>query len=154
MHEFVYNRAKQVQTASGLARECMQRQAKSRALKYDLRVRPARFEVDQLVWYYYPRKRRGIKDKWASWYVGPFKIIEQVGPVLYKIKKSPRAQPKLVYVDRLKAYHGEIPREWSGETVHVDEFEPMEPIPIEELPSPSRRPKREICKPVRYRFDC
>lgn len=80
----------------------VQHQAEILAYKYDLRVKPREFNVDQFVWYYYPRKRTGLKDKWQKWYVGPYKVEKRVGSVLYQIRKSPRSKAQLVYVDKLK----------------------------------------------------
>lgn len=40
----------------------------------------------------------------------------ELGPVLYKMQKSKRAQPKIVYVDKLKAFDGETPEGWELET--------------------------------------
>lgn len=138
--DYVLTRAKHVQHAFTLARASMKRQAISRACRYDLRVRPATFTVGSWVWYYYPRKRPGIKDKWARWYTGPYKIIEQLGPVLYKIQSSRRAQPKVVYVDKLKRYYGDTPKDWDESTGPV-----LDRI---ELPLPEVRGKTKMMVPL------
>src|SRR6218665_1556158 len=149
--EYVAKQTEQIQDSFRFARDYMQKLAVQRAVRYDLRVKPAKFRVDQWVWYYYPRKRIGIKDKWAKWFVGPYKVIQQVGPVLYKIQKSPRSQPLLVYVDKLKAYAGEPPTDWS--VPEVDLLGGVSPVQFgEQLDDveTSIRPQRTIRRPARY----
>ncbi|PGH38099.1 MAG: hypothetical protein CRN43_17290, partial [Candidatus Nephrothrix sp. EaCA] len=97
-----------------IARDCMRRRAEIRAYKYDLRVKPKEFPVNSFVWYFYPRKRAGLKEKWLKFYTGPYKVEQRVGPVLYQIRKSPRAKAQLVYVDKLKPYVGDLPESWGG----------------------------------------
>lgn len=149
--EYVAKQVGQMQHLFQLARDYMQKLAVHRAIRYDLRVKPARFHVNQWVWYYYPRKRPGIKDKWAKWFTGPYKIIQQVGPVLYKIQKSPRSQPLLVYVDKLKAYAGEPPKDWT--VPEVDILGGVSPVEFgeesEDLETPTR-PRRNARRPARY----
>ena len=38
---------------------------------------------------------------------GPFLVTERINDVIYRIKRSPRAKPKVVHHDRLKLYIGE-----------------------------------------------
>lgn len=151
--EFVYNKGLEIQKAYALARQCMQKRAETRIFRYDQRVKPVRFEKGQKVLYFYPRHRQGLKDKWSSYYTGPYEIVEQVGPVLYKIRKSPRAQHKLVYVDKLKPFHGlseeeeELEKEVPDENLNISDLEGM---PEERIAS---RPHRLSKNPVRYGFN-
>ena len=59
-HEYVYEQGQQIQSTFAMARETMQRQAEIRAHGYNMRVRPATFEVGQFVWMYYPRRRQKL----------------------------------------------------------------------------------------------
>src|SRR6266498_2270385 len=68
--------------------------AQSRQKSYsDKRRRPLEFEVGS--WAYLrvsPMKgvhRFGVKGKLASRYIGPFKIIQQCGPVAYQLELPP-----------------------------------------------------------------
>ena len=151
-HDFVYERGQRIQSVAALARECMKTQQEVRAFRYDTRVKSKEFQIGQLVLYFYPRRRQGLKDKWESYYVGPFKVESKVGPVLYQIRKTPRSQAKLVYVDKLKLFHGPLPACWGGMEPEED-VAPFLPEEIEnDLPLTSR-PKRQINPPVRYGFD-
>jgi hypothetical protein len=173
--DFVASQMIKMQDNFGVARKFMQRQATSRAFRYDLRVKPTSFPIGSRVWYFYPRRRTGLKDKWAKFYTGPYEVVEQVNSVLYKIRKSARSQPMLVYIDKLKLCEGEMPRD-SEERPPPEEFEPLpdwdceEPrneldelgdngpsTPIADFGTAHRetfsdgRPKRLVRKPLRYR---
>ena len=47
-----------------------------------------KFQPGQLVYYLYPRKFQGKSFKFQKVYTGPWKIVEQTGPVNYKIWKT------------------------------------------------------------------
>ena len=70
-----------------------------------------KFRPDQLVYYYYPRKFQGKSYKFQKVYTGPWKIVEQTGPVNYRICKTsakiPGPQSQIVHVDKLKLVHVE-----------------------------------------------
>lgn len=155
-HEFVYERGQRIQTISALARECMKTQAEVRAFRYDSKVKGREYHVGQMVWYFYPRRKQGLKEKWMSFYVGPYRIEKRVGPVLYQIRKTPRSQAKLIYVDKLKPFLGPIPAVWGGEASE-EVIAPFIPEEIgeedEEREYERSRPARRIRPPNRYGFD-
>ena len=124
------------------ARETLAHAARRQKDRYDMRSRPARFPVGSWVWCIVPRKLSGRYQKWRRLYDGPFQVMEQLGPVTYKIQKNSRSAAWIVHVDKLKlcAAHAsddnlsEIPEE---ETAPSD--------------SPAVRPRRQIRPPARYR---
>jgi hypothetical protein len=128
----------------------MQRQAEIRAHGYNMRVRPAKFEVGQFVWMYYPRRRQGLTEKWTNYFIGPFKIERQINSVLYQIRKSPRSQARICYVDKLKLYFGTAPEIWNGKAAEVD-LSPLGNDEQELETVAEERPKRNAPLPVRYR---
>ena len=152
---FVQSKLDQMQETSQLARSHLQRNARFRSVRYNLRVKPATFLVGQWVWYHCPRRTTGVKDKWAKYYDGPYKVLEQLGPVLYRIQKSARAHPKNVYVDKLKPFAGDAPRDWNSPTspVGIAEDEPLgiEDLEVDDREVPVSRPKRSLVLPARFR---
>lgn len=116
--DYVQEQELRMQRAFTIARACMKKQAETRAARYNLRVKPNVFKPNDLVLYHYPRVRRNVKEKWSFSYIGPFTVLEKVGPVLYRIQKTPRSQSKLVYVDKLKRYHGV--KEEDSKEIHPD----------------------------------
>jgi len=130
--------------------------ARYRTARYNLRARPAKFSSTQWVWYYCPRRITGVKVKWAKFYDGPYKILSQVGPVLYRIQRSARSLPKLVYVDKLKLFEGESPKDWeviAPEEVNTWDVSPeLTELPLDESEGMLQRPKRSHVLPARYRL--
>jgi len=90
----------------------------------------------------------GRYQKWRSLYQGPFKVLRQLGPVTYEIRRNERARSWTVHVDKLKPCH-----------------DPEEQIPDSQLPvnTPQftsdndeangiqgSRPRRVVRKPRRF----
>ena len=81
--------------------------------RYDARVKPVQFKVGQFVWFYCPRKRPGLNPKWTNRNTGPHLIVRRHNLVNYSIRFSPRGdRVKIVHVDRLTPYFGEVSPEW------------------------------------------
>jgi hypothetical protein len=157
---FVMEQENVIKTAFAEVREFSQRLANVRASRYNLRVRPAVFKPGDWVWLYYPRRRPKIKEKWAKYFVGPVKILEQLSPVLFKVQKSKRALPQLVYIDKLKLFEGRPPDDWEPkemDPVGDREFMNLDGLGEEDLHGeervniPLQRPRREIKVPLRFR---
>jgi hypothetical protein len=56
------------------------------------------------VFYYCPRKRKGLCPKWQQLFTGPFTIIRVIDKYNYMIAKSATAKPLIVHRDKLKIY--------------------------------------------------
>ncbi len=83
------------------------------------------FQTGDWVFYFYPRKYRNQTPKWSSLWVGPYCILQRIGPVLYRICKSRRSKPFIVHVDKLKPCYGDHPESWS-----MDEPEPEDNLSV------------------------
>ena len=79
---------------------------------YDLKVRPAQFQVGDWVWYYLPKATVGRTPKWQRCFEGPFLVVAALDPVNYSIQASARAHAKVVHVDKLKPFYGATPKAW------------------------------------------
>ena len=71
---------------------------------YDLRVKETVFRPGDIVWLYCSRRKPGRKLKWQRNYVGPYEVMELLGPVNYRIRRSDRSKPFVVHVDKIKQY--------------------------------------------------
>jgi len=60
-----------------LAREHLGAAAEQRKDAYDIKTKPARFQVGIWVWYLYPRRYVGRSPKWNKCYQGPYSSQEQ-----------------------------------------------------------------------------
>ena len=131
------------------------KQAAERQKKYyDRGLKPREFSSEDFVWRWYP-PTAGVKLG-LGW-VGPYKVIDKVTDVTYKIQKSPNNDYIVVHVDQLKPYEGILPPlNWVPQTSFTEEsvFDhvPMEreldseedftPITSTPIPDPSPVIKR------------
>jgi len=109
---------------------------------YDLRVRPVEISVGSWVWMYSPRKYVGRSPKWQKNYSGPFLVEDRLSDVLYRIRRSRKANSLLVHRDKLKPYCGDAPTTWLPAAPAVS-------TPNNEE-SDDARPKRSIRRPSRF----
>ena len=90
----------------------MQTAALRRKHAYDLRVREKTFVQGNWVWYYCPRRFKGRSPKWQRLYSGPFLITKVIPPANCVIQLTKHSQPKVVHIDKLKAWNGDPPLSW------------------------------------------
>ena len=104
--EFVQKRKEKLEKAFQIVRSHLKTSIDRNKAYYDMRVRPATFEIGHFVWYYCPRKYQNRSPKWQKYYTGPFLVIKILGPNSYLIQKGFKSIPLVVHVDKLKAYLG------------------------------------------------
>ena len=112
---WVYRQQKIQQEAYALARENLQCHAERNKDFYDVRVKPAEFQVGQWVYMYTPRRRQNLSPKWMLSYEGPYLLVQKMGPVNVRIQKSPRAKSIIVHIDKIKKVLGPTPESWLKE---------------------------------------
>jgi len=138
---YVEDLAERMETAYREVREHLRQAAERRKHDYDLRVRPAIFDVGDSVWYFTPRRYQGRSPKWQKLYCGPYEVLKRCGPVNYLLRKSPRSPPFVAHVDKLKQCF---------QSAMGDDNDNQQ---LEDPPGVSDnypRPRRVIRKPVRF----
>jgi len=93
-------------------RVSLQKSANRNKKYYDLGLKQEKFAPGEWVLYFNPRKLRGKQMKWVRQFEGPFFIISKPTSLTAKIQKSPKAQVRVVHVDKLKHFHGTPPKQW------------------------------------------
>ncbi|KAG5891945.1 hypothetical protein JTB14_002221 [Gonioctena quinquepunctata] len=68
---------------------------------YDIKADAGGFKVDDLVWLYNPKRRRGLSPKLRNSWEGPYKIVKRINDLGYRIHKPPRGKPRVVHFNRL-----------------------------------------------------
>src|SRR5688572_27655923 len=139
---YVEDLAERMETAYREVREQLRRAAERRKHDYDLRVRPATFDVGTSVWYFTPRRYQGRSPKWQKLYCGPYEVLKQCGPVNYLLRKSPKSPPFVAHVDKLKHCFQ------SAREDDTNDNQPTEGH--SEVFNSHPRPRRVIRKPVRF----
>src|SRR5678816_18677 len=149
---YVEEYAARLEDAYQLVREQLRVSAERRKRRYDLRVRPARFAPGDRVWYYSPRRYQGRSPKWARMFTGPFIVVEQTGPVNYRLRKNRQSRPFIAHVDKLKPCYDAIFDEAVGAAVpSSDATNETSAPPSPTVPAATTdRPRRTTRPPVRY----
>ncbi|CAI5653216.1 unnamed protein product [Oreochromis niloticus] len=73
---------------------------------YDVHSRGRHFNVGELVWVYNPQRKKGRCPKLSSDWVGPCKVLECLGEVVYRVQLPPRGRRVALHRDRLAPYRG------------------------------------------------
>ena len=94
--------------AYALVREHLGVVAQRMKRRYDIRVRPQKFQKGQWVLYYNPRRFQGKQQKWERKY-SPYLVIKELPPVNYLIQKSKYSRPIISHIDKLKAWETDNP---------------------------------------------
>ena len=171
--EYVDYLRKALGGAHELAREHLARALVRQKRGYDAHAKSqAPWKVDELVRYYYPVVAQ--RNKFARPWIGPFKILEKVTEVDYRIAPvSGKGRTRVVHYDNLKPYIGdyddvieepELPPVADVESeavlddvpdIMADYQDQIDPVTDAEEVAPERhlRPRRNIRKPVRFRND-
>lgn len=62
--------------------------------------------MGELVWVYNPQRKKGRCPKLSSDWVGPCKVLERLGEVVYRVQLPPRGRRVALHRDRLAPYRG------------------------------------------------
>ena len=84
-NEYVESMADRMEEAYATVREQLGKAAQIQKKRYDLRVKPKRFDIGTFVWYYTPRKYVGKSPKWQKFYTRPYLVVSRVSPLNYVI---------------------------------------------------------------------
>jgi hypothetical protein len=75
-------------------------------VRYDRLANSAGFKEGDRVWLYRPTRTRGKSPKLQSSWEGPYKVINRINDVVYRIQRHPRAKMVVAHLDRLAPYLG------------------------------------------------
>jgi hypothetical protein len=114
-------------------------QAKAR---YDRKADTNGFKPGDAVWLFNPRVRRNQSPKLARPWEGPYRVVERVTDVVYRIQLTCRSKPRTVNRYRLWKVTGKLPDDWyrpNDVTNHEttpgdDEGQPRQPLAQETTP--------------------
>ena len=77
---------------------------------YDLSCTFPRFTVGDGVLLQDTKKYKGLSKKFQFRWIDPFTFPHVISDVLYKIQEKPKTKPKVIHVNRLKPYQGNMKR--------------------------------------------
>jgi len=64
------------------------------------------------VWIYQPRLPRGLSPKFRKPWTGPYKVLERLSDVVYRVQLSPRSRPMTVNRYRMWRCTVQLPADW------------------------------------------
>ena len=76
--------------------------------RYDRKASSGGFKVGDLVWLYNPQRKKGRSPKLQEPWEGPYAVITRINDVVYRIQRSKKSKMKIVHLDRLAKYIGDI----------------------------------------------
>lgn len=76
--------------------------------RYDLKATSSGFSEGDLVWLYNPMRRKGRSPKLQQDWEGPYNVITRINDVVYRIRRVPQGKLKVVHVDRLCRFNGDV----------------------------------------------
>ena len=71
---------------------------------YDKRAIIRPYKAGDMVWLQNHATKKGLSPKLRQHWIGPYKILNKLSDVTYRIKKEPIGKPKVVHHNRLKPY--------------------------------------------------
>lgn len=110
--EYVSDIRENIQQAHENAREKLGVAAERQARCYDRNTTKQSFIVGDWAWLYDASRKRGVCPKLTMKWKGPFMVVAKLSDVVYRIQQSAKGKPKVVHIDRLKAYSGPQLRNW------------------------------------------
>lgn len=67
---------------------------------YDQHTKEAHFNADDLVWVYAPKRIKGKSPKLQSNWIGPCRVLERLGEVVYRVKLAGQGRVVVIHCDR------------------------------------------------------
>ena len=80
--------------------------------RYDRRADQTGFQPGDAVWLYNPRVTKGRSPKLGRPWDGPYRVMERLTDVVYRIQSSPRSKPYTVNRYRLWKVSSRLPDDW------------------------------------------
>ena len=74
---------------------------------YDVKTLDTNYEEGTSVWLHNPQRKKGRSPKLSRNWDGPYVVMNRINDIVVRIRKSLRANPKVVHVNRLKPYNGD-----------------------------------------------
>lgn len=94
------------------ARGCLDVTGTNMKRRYDRNADADGFQVGDAVWLYNPRFKKNVSPKLMRPWEGPYRVMDRLTDVVYRVQLTPRSKPKVVNRYRLWRVMGELPDDW------------------------------------------
>lgn len=132
------------ESAHNFARDQLEKPGMRLKRNYDVRARGRHFQAGELIWVYSPRKKKGRCPKLDCHWVGPCRVLERMGEVVYRVQRPVRGRKVALHRDRLAPYRGDrLPLQTLEPLAHSQRDDGSDTTP-----SHTRRPRRAGLRPL------
>ena len=107
--EMLQNRLGEVHN---FARENIDLNVRGMKQRYDLKSAQKRYPSGSGVWLHTVQQKKGRSPKLSMRWEGPYVVVKHLNDVVVRIKKGPRAKAKVVHVNNIKKYNGDLRFDW------------------------------------------
>uniref|UniRef100_A0A096MCA9 Integrase catalytic domain-containing protein n=1 Tax=Poecilia formosa TaxID=48698 RepID=A0A096MCA9_POEFO len=150
-----------LEIAHAFARRQQEQAGVRQKRNYDVRAKGRHFTAGELVWVYNPRRKKGRCPKLDSQWVGPCRVLERMGEVVYRVQMPHNRRRLALHRDRLAPYQGRAaPQASEGHQSGLPVSLPASPeamlllpndVPVVQSEAPQRaRPQRARRAPRRF----
>ena len=121
------------------ARSVLRLSARCQKQYYDRVSMKFQHEVDSSVWCRVDRGKKGVSRKFRENWDGPYRVLDRLSDVTYRVGKVGKKKEKVVHFEKLKKYKGDLPRCWDsiGTPKMIKERKSDEPEGQSSLPESS-----------------
>lgn len=125
-----------LETAHAFARRQQEEAGVRQKRNYDVRAKGRHFTPGELVWVYNPQRKKGRCPKLDSKWVGPCRVLERMGEVVYRVQMSLNGRKLALHRDRLAPYRsGAAPQALGNHQLGVAVSPPASKEATQLLPS-------------------
>ena len=90
---------------------------------HDKKLNWGKFNKNDDVYVYFPRRKPGQSPKFTSYWRGPYKVIKKMSDVTYMVDCGPYSSNQVIHVDRMRLKHSQI---LTGENENIPESLPVD----------------------------
>ncbi|GBM95237.1 hypothetical protein AVEN_162463-1 [Araneus ventricosus] len=103
-NEYLNNLEARLEGVHAFGRKLIKLASERMKTRYDSGATDHHFNEGDQVWMYNPKRRRGLSSKLQQKWEGPYTIVKRLNNVIYRVRRSPNAKPKLIHINRLAPY--------------------------------------------------
>ena len=107
-NEYVLDLQNRMLKVHELARSSLVEAGQKQKRLYDRKISQYSYSVNDAVWLRVYVKPRGLSKKLQLRWEGPFKIIQKISDLVFKIQKNKKSSCKIVHFNRLKPFTGKL----------------------------------------------
>ena len=111
-HEYAETLQNRLDEVHNFARDNIKVSGRGMKQRYDLKSAQKRYPSGSGVWLHTVQRKKGQSPKLSRRWKGPYVVVKHLNDVVVRIKKGPRAKAKVVHVNNIKTYNGDLRFDW------------------------------------------